>query len=194
MPPDPGRLTHSLRQLRLAQRELLPPVVRVQSALHSWVAYGVTPLFALANAGVSLRGLDLSLGGAQWVVAGIMLALVVGNTWVVQCKYANDYQNLPGGRLKDSVDSLRNAYRAFRARIVERVEPSRRPYLSYRSRLPIRCSSFASRSRRFVSTWRFTVRRCCRRISNWSHWCVRHCAYLPMCRSCRREQPNSAST
>jgi len=62
----------------LAQRELLPPVVRVQSALHPWVAYVVMPLFALANAGVSLSGVDLSAGGATWVMAGVMLALVIG--------------------------------------------------------------------------------------------------------------------
>lgn len=76
--PDPNHLAQPLRQLRLAQRELLPPVVRVQSALHPWVVYGVMPLFALANAGVSLGGMDLSAGGAQWVVAGVMLALVLG--------------------------------------------------------------------------------------------------------------------
>lgn len=75
---DLHHLAQPLRQLRLAQRELLPPVVRVQSALHPWVAYGVMPLFALANAGVSLGGMDLSAGGAQWVVAGVMMALVLG--------------------------------------------------------------------------------------------------------------------
>ncbi|CEA03896.1 Na+/H+ antiporter NhaA [Pseudomonas saudimassiliensis] len=67
-----------LRELRLAQRELLPPVVRLQSALHPWVAFGIMPLFALANAGVSLDGVDLALGGAHWVTTGIMFALVIG--------------------------------------------------------------------------------------------------------------------
>jgi NhaA family Na+:H+ antiporter len=67
-------LQRHLRQLRLAQRELLPPVVRVQSALHPWVAYGVMPLFALANAGVSLESVDLSGGGAERVRVGVGLA------------------------------------------------------------------------------------------------------------------------
>ncbi len=75
---DPSHLTQPLRQLRLAQREMLSPVVRVQSTLHPWVAYGVMPLFALANAGVSLGGMDLSADGAHWVVTGVMLALVLG--------------------------------------------------------------------------------------------------------------------
>ncbi|CAJ0723213.1 Na+/H+ antiporter NhaA [Ralstonia pickettii] len=75
---DMSLLAHPLRQLRLAQRELLPPVVRVQMALHPWVAYGVMPLFALTNAGVSLGGIDLSAEGPQWIMFGVALALVAG--------------------------------------------------------------------------------------------------------------------
>jgi Na+:H+ antiporter, NhaA family len=69
----PVRSTHARERAGIA-----PPVVRVQMALHPWVTYGVMPLFALANAGVSVAGTDLSLGGAQWVLAGVMLALVLG--------------------------------------------------------------------------------------------------------------------
>ena len=57
---DARRLAQPRRQLRLANREMLPPVVRVQTALHPWVAYGIMPIFALANAGVSLDGIDLA--------------------------------------------------------------------------------------------------------------------------------------
>jgi NhaA family Na+:H+ antiporter len=67
-----------LRQLKDTQRELLPPAVRVQMALHPWVAYGVMPLFALANAGVSLEGLDLSDSGARTVAIGVLVALLCG--------------------------------------------------------------------------------------------------------------------
>ena len=78
--PALGRseLAQPLRQLRLAQREVLPPVVRVQTALHPWVAYTIMPLFALANAGVSLDGIDLSAGGSQWVMFGVAIALIAG--------------------------------------------------------------------------------------------------------------------
>jgi NhaA family Na+:H+ antiporter len=75
---DTNSLTRPLRQLRLANREMLPPVVRVQTALHPWVAYGIMPIFALANAGVSLDGVDLGAGGAQLVMIGIGIALVAG--------------------------------------------------------------------------------------------------------------------
>lgn len=87
---DMEHLTGHLRQIRLAQRELLPPVVRVQTALHPWVAFGIMPLFALANAGITMDGIDLSVDGAQWVTLGVVLALVagkpvgiVGGAWLV---------------------------------------------------------------------------------------------------------------
>jgi NhaA family Na+:H+ antiporter len=54
------------------------PVVRVQAALHPWVAYGVMPLFALANAGVSVGGIDLSVAQVQRVMLSVAVALVVG--------------------------------------------------------------------------------------------------------------------
>ncbi|MCK1275917.1 Na+/H+ antiporter NhaA [Bradyrhizobium sp. 61] len=74
---DPHLLEQPLRDLRVAHRELLPPVSRVQMAMHPWVAYGVMPIFALANAGVSLTGTDLSAGG-HLVMMGTTLALVAG--------------------------------------------------------------------------------------------------------------------
>ena len=64
--------------LDVRENLLLPPVVRVQMALHPWVAYAIMPLFALANAGVNLGGVDLSGEGARSVVAGVALALVLG--------------------------------------------------------------------------------------------------------------------
>lgn len=75
---DAHALTGPLRQLRVAQREVLPPVVRVQMALHPWVAFGIMPLFALANAGVSVEGVDLRAGEAHLVMLGVGVALVAG--------------------------------------------------------------------------------------------------------------------
>ncbi|WP_321924744.1 Na+/H+ antiporter NhaA [Paraburkholderia guartelaensis] len=72
------RLAKPIETLRLRQRELLPPVLRVQWSLHPWVAYGVMPLFALANAGVNLTGLNLADGDAVRILAGVAIALVAG--------------------------------------------------------------------------------------------------------------------
>ena len=75
---DAEALARPLQQLREAERELLPPAIRVEMALHPWVAYGIMPLFALANAGVSLDGVDFAAGGSLVVMLGVTLALVVG--------------------------------------------------------------------------------------------------------------------
>jgi Na+:H+ antiporter, NhaA family len=46
-------------------------------ALHPWVAFGIMPIFALANAGVSLS--TSSLDAQSWtVVTAVAVALVVG--------------------------------------------------------------------------------------------------------------------
>lgn len=75
---NPQIVVEPLNQLRHAQREVLPPVQRVQIGLHAWVAFGVMPLFALANAGVSFAGANLEEVLPQSVFAGVMLALVLG--------------------------------------------------------------------------------------------------------------------
>lgn len=75
---DQHQLLKPVRQLHYAQRELLPPVTRVQMALHPWVAYGIMPLFALANAGISLDTIDLSGYGAFSVMSGVAIALLLG--------------------------------------------------------------------------------------------------------------------
>ncbi len=75
---DTDGTAEQARRLRWAQRELLAPVTRVQMALHPWVAYVVMPLFALANAGVTLDGVDLSAPSSQAVMLGVAAALVIG--------------------------------------------------------------------------------------------------------------------
>lgn len=57
------------------------PLRRLEHGLHPWVAFGILPLFAFANAGVSLQGVSpaslqapLTLG----IVAGLMLGKAVG--------------------------------------------------------------------------------------------------------------------
>jgi NhaA family Na+:H+ antiporter len=86
---DASELLRPLRELGVAGRELLPPVVRVEMALHPWVAYGVMPLFALANAGVAIHMGDLG-SPALHVMTGVAIALVLGKpigvmlvSWIV---------------------------------------------------------------------------------------------------------------
>ena len=53
------------------------PLEELEDALHPWVAYGILPLFAFANAGVSLAGLGLD-SLLEPVPLGIALGLFVG--------------------------------------------------------------------------------------------------------------------
>ncbi|HSN32600.1 MAG TPA: Na+/H+ antiporter NhaA [Ideonella sp.] len=55
------------------------PLERVEQGLHPWVAFGVLPVFAFCNAGVSLAGASWATL-AQPVPLGIALGLVVGKT------------------------------------------------------------------------------------------------------------------
>lgn len=75
---DEHKLERSLRTIQLAHRELLPPVIRVQKTLHPWVAYGVMPLFALANAGVSMSQGTFSADNELQIIIGVAIALVIG--------------------------------------------------------------------------------------------------------------------
>ncbi len=59
------------------RREAVPPTVYLVHRLHRVVAFGIMPLFALANAGVELGGADLS-GDGLYVFLGVALGLVVG--------------------------------------------------------------------------------------------------------------------
>lgn len=74
---DQRELMHPVKELGIARRELLPPVVRVQMALHPWVAYTIMPLFALANAGVALKGVQYESNDIS-IIAGVGFALVIG--------------------------------------------------------------------------------------------------------------------
>jgi len=60
-----------------ARREAVSPVERLVHALHPWVAFGIMPLFAFANAGVVLGGADFS-GDSLWIFLGIIFGLAAG--------------------------------------------------------------------------------------------------------------------
>lgn len=75
---DPHELSRSLQRLGTARREAMAPVVRLIVHLHPWVAYGVMPLFALANAGVRVEGVSLTESTSLMVLVGVGVGLLVG--------------------------------------------------------------------------------------------------------------------
>jgi len=60
------------------------PAERVQQALHRWVAFGIMPVFALVNAGVSVGDARLTDGGATLLI-GVVVGLAVGKPIGVMC-------------------------------------------------------------------------------------------------------------
>jgi len=74
---DERALLLHLEHLDRARREAVSPVERIQHALHGWVAYGAMPLFALANAGVSLGNASFS-GDSLRVFLGVSIGLLLG--------------------------------------------------------------------------------------------------------------------
>lgn len=52
--------------------------LRLSQALHPWVAYGIMPAFAFANAGIDFQGISFAAGPQTMLVAGVACALVVG--------------------------------------------------------------------------------------------------------------------
>ncbi|MCZ2203909.1 Na+/H+ antiporter NhaA [Bartonella sp. A05] len=75
---DLHHIAKTLKTMRKGQRDLMAPVIRVQKALHPWVAYGIMPIFAFANAGVSFENFDLSSDTSFLIVLGIIIGLCVG--------------------------------------------------------------------------------------------------------------------
>jgi NhaA family Na+:H+ antiporter len=65
-----------------------PPALRLESALHPWVAFGVMPLFALVNAGVRMEGIDFAASEAYGLALGISLGLAVGKPFGIAAAVA----------------------------------------------------------------------------------------------------------
>jgi Na+/H+ antiporter NhaA len=66
------------RSARLGVTEAISPNERLQDPFQTWTSYLVVPLFALANAGVELRGDLLGRALASPITLGIVFGLVAG--------------------------------------------------------------------------------------------------------------------
>ena len=75
---EPRKWIPDLERVNFARREAIPPVTRLEVLLHPYVAFGIMPLFALANAGVSLHGIEFSTAGTMGIALGVGVGLVVG--------------------------------------------------------------------------------------------------------------------
>jgi Na+:H+ antiporter, NhaA family len=67
----------ALWELEAATERAQAPMLRIEHALHPWVAFLILPLFALANAGVRLD-IDVAATIREPIAIGVFLGLVVG--------------------------------------------------------------------------------------------------------------------
>jgi NhaA family Na+:H+ antiporter len=75
-------LDAALDHVDVARREAISPADSLIRALHPWVAFGIMPVFALANAGVTVSA-D-AIDAPSWrVIAGVTIGLVVGKPFGV---------------------------------------------------------------------------------------------------------------
>jgi NhaA family Na+:H+ antiporter len=74
--PSPAELDAMTRLARTA----VSPAERLEHLLHPWTSFVVVPIFALANAGVAVRGDSFDAPGSALVAAGVVLGLVAGKT------------------------------------------------------------------------------------------------------------------
>ncbi|MEZ5964121.1 MAG: Na+/H+ antiporter NhaA [Planctomycetota bacterium] len=79
-PDDGDRFADALDRVDVARREAKAPGERIEHALHPWVAFGVMPIFAVANAGVSLDALQWDAPAAVPLLLAVSVGLVAGKT------------------------------------------------------------------------------------------------------------------
>lgn len=74
---SPEELAGTLKHVDAARREAMSPAESLIQSLHPWVAFGIMPIFALANSGVALE--SSAFDGTSWRVASsVAFGLVLG--------------------------------------------------------------------------------------------------------------------
>jgi len=69
---------NAVHDIKVACLAVETPLQRLEYGLHPWIVFMVLPLFALANAGLTLKGIDMSVAVTHPVTLGIILGLVLG--------------------------------------------------------------------------------------------------------------------
>ena len=68
----------AVHSLELACHDVETPLQRLEHSLHPWIAFGLLPVFAFVNAGLSLEGVSFASLIAQPLTMGITLGLFFG--------------------------------------------------------------------------------------------------------------------
>src|SRR5688500_6652817 len=68
----------ALEEIETLCQQAQPPLIRLERALHGTVSFGIMPVFALANAGVTVDATALGAAVASPVTIGAALGLLIG--------------------------------------------------------------------------------------------------------------------
>ena len=79
-PEDDEKSDYEAEVLSAIATESIAPLNRLENRLLPWSSYVIVPLFALANAGVDFRGLDIGALLTEPVALGVAIGLVAGKT------------------------------------------------------------------------------------------------------------------
>ncbi len=95
-----GDLARRLGRVNRARREAMSPADSLVETLHPWVAYGIMPLFALANAGVTFA--TITIDPITWrlilgIIAGLVLGKLIGVLLAAWAAVRLGVSVLPGG-------------------------------------------------------------------------------------------------
>ena len=90
----------ALQQMERTIAHVWMPLYRLEHTLHPWIAFGIVPLFALSNAGVTL-GADFTSHLFDPISLGIIVGLVIGKqvgiTFAAWLAVRFDWGALPAG-------------------------------------------------------------------------------------------------
>jgi Na+:H+ antiporter, NhaA family len=68
----------AVQSIELACHDVETPLQRLEHSLHPWVVFVIVPLFALANAGLTIGKIDIPAALASPVMLGILCGLLLG--------------------------------------------------------------------------------------------------------------------
>jgi NhaA family Na+:H+ antiporter len=74
----PSDRYHALREMEIATRKSVSPLERFETKLHPWVAFLIMPVFAFANAGVTVEISDFTNPVAIAVIVGLFVGKPLG--------------------------------------------------------------------------------------------------------------------
>ncbi|MBW7906950.1 MAG: Na+/H+ antiporter NhaA [Phycisphaerae bacterium] len=94
---DDDELHSALDRARLAMRESVSPLNRLEHGLHPWVAFVIMPVFALANAGVEINVSSATDPLAYAIAAGLLIGKPLGIVGFSYLAVKAGFAQLPTG-------------------------------------------------------------------------------------------------